>query len=368
MNCPTELTVRDNFPQALRCVVAVIATLLFLPIPGVLASSGESGSNTVVAKIGAHAVTQGEVDSKVAAQLYDLRKQALDDIIDDYLVQQAARKAGLKPNEYLEKQVNSSSPRVSSAEAEKYYNQHKAQLDTRTGVHSFAEIKTRLVDALQHQQDQEARDQVLQKLRAENHISVLLTAPRVSVASAGHPSMGAAAAPITIVEFGDFQCPFCRAAENSLNQVRQKYGDKVRVVYLDFPLGFHPHAMDAARAAGCAGDQDKFWQFHDALFLDQKQLDPAGLKQTAAKVGLDANKFDKCFASDKHDAAIRQDVAEGNSLGVTGTPTFFINGRQLVGAQPPPKFSEMIDEELAHAQVPAISRQAMSNSNQRVAN
>jgi protein-disulfide isomerase len=323
------------------------------------ASSGNGGPNTVLATIGDHPVTLREVDSKVAVQLYDLRKQALDNIIDDYLLQEAARRAGVKSEEYVNQQVRSSSPRVTAHEAEQFYSEHKAQLDAQTGGRSFSQIEPRLVAALQHQRDQDAQKQLIQKLRAANHISVMLQAPRVSVASAGHPSIGASSAPVTIIEFSDFQCPFCRAAESSLKQVRQRYGDQVRLVYMDFPLGFHAHAMDAARAARCAADQDKFWQFHDALFLDQRKLDPDGLRQTAAKVGLDRDKFNACFTNNNHDAGIRQDMAEGNSLGVTGTPTFYINGRQLVGAQPLPKFNEVIDEEIAQAKAPANSRQAM---------
>ena len=374
MKGSTELPGRSTLRQALCFgVLAAIAALILLPMPGAAStegklaspvSSGGGGPNTVLATIGDHPVTQGEVDSKVAAQLYDLRKQALDEIINNYLVQRAAKMAGLKPDEYIDRQI----PRVTDHEAEQYYTQHKVQIDAHTGVHSFDQIKPRLIAALQHQRDQEGQEQLFQKLRAANHITVMLTAPRVNVASAGHPSAGAASAPVTIVEFSDFQCPFCRAAENSLKQVRQKYGDQVKLVYMDFPLSFHPHAMDAARAARCAADQDKFWQFHDALFLDQKKLDPDNLKQTAAKIGLDSDKFNSCFTSDKHDAGIQKDMTEGNSLGVTGTPTFFVNGRQLVGAQPPPKFYEVIDEELEHAKAPVIARQAMRNANERAAN
>jgi protein-disulfide isomerase len=369
-----ELPGRGAVRQVLRLGLwAVIAALIFLPIPGATAtqevpataaSSGGGGPNTVLATVGNYRVTQGEVDRKVAAQLYDLRKQALDEIIDDYLVQRAAKKAGLKPDEYLDRQI----PHVTDHEAEQYYTQHKAQIDAQIGDHSFDQIKPRLIAAMQHQRDQEGRDQLIQKLRAENHISVLMEAPRVSVASAGHPSRGTASAPVTIVEFSDFQCPFCRAAEGSLKEVQQKYGDQVRLVYMDFPLGFHPHAMDAARAARCASDQDKFWPFHDALFLDQKKLDPNGLKQTAVKIGLDGNKFDSCFATAEHDAGIRKDMAEGNSLGVTGTPTFFINGREMVGAQPPVKFNEVIDEELARAKASANSPQAMRSTDKQAAN
>jgi protein-disulfide isomerase len=341
---------------------------LILAVSGVAASSStvsstvasnNSGPNTVLATIGAHPVTLGEVDHKVAVQLYDLRKQALDNIIDEYLVQQAAERAGVKPDEYVDQQVRSHTAQVTPREAEQFYGEHKAQLDAQTGGRPFSQIEPRLVAALQRQRDQDAQKQLIQKLRAENQIAVLLQAPRVSVASAGHPSIGGRSAPVTIVEFSDFQCPFCRAAENSLKQVRQKYGDQVRLVYMDFPLGFHPHAMDAARAARCAADQDKFWQFHDALFLDQKKLDPDNLQQTAAKLGLDRAKFNACFTNDKQNAGIRQDMAEGNSLGVTGTPTFFINGRELVGAQPAPKFNDVINEEIARAKVSANTTQAM---------
>lgn len=365
MKCSTELEGCRMVPRWLTNLGLTLALAFWA---GVAAGSGStlssvgssnSGPKTVLATIGDHQVTLGEVDRKVAVQLYDLRKQALDNIIDEYLVQQAAKRAGVKPNQYLDQQVRSSSPRVTAGEAEQFYKEHKAQLDAQTGGRTFSQIEPRLIAALQRQQDQEAQKQLIQKLRAENQVSVLLQAPRVSVASAGHPSTGGPSAPVTIIEFSDFQCPFCRAAESSLKQVRQKYGDEVRLVYMDFPLGFHPHAMDAARAARCAADQDKFWQFHDALFLDQKKLDPDNLKQTAAKVGLDRDKFNACFSNGKEDAGIRQDMAEGNSLGVTGTPTFFINGRELVGAQPAPKFNEVIDEEIARAKLSANSNEAM---------
>jgi protein-disulfide isomerase len=366
MKCSKELEGCSSAPRA-RWLTS-LSLALTLALSGVAASSStvsstvasnNSGPNTVLATIGAHPVTLGEVDRKVAVQLYDLRKQALDNIIDEYLVQRAAERAGVKPDEYVDQQVRSHIARVTPREAEQFYGEHKAQLDAQTGGRPFSQIEPRLVAALQRQRDQDAQKQLIQKLRAENQIAVLLQAPRVSVASAGHPSIGGRSAPVTIVEFSDFQCPFCRAAENSLKQVRQKYGDQVRLVYMDFPLGFHPHAMDAARAARCAADQDKFWQFHDALFLDQKKLDPDNLQQTAAKLGLDRAKFNACFTNDKQNAGIRQDMAEGNSLGVTGTPTFFINGRELVGAQPAPKFNDVINEEIARAKVSANTTQAM---------
>jgi protein-disulfide isomerase len=323
------------------------------------ASCDDHGSKTVLATIGGHSITQAEVDAKVAEQLYTLRKQALDDLVDDYLLRQAAKRIGLNAPDYVRQQLKSTSPPVTNDEAQHFYSEHKAQIDAQIGNQSFRQIQPRLVAALQRQRDQDAQQQLIRKLRAENHVTVLLQAPHVTVASAGHPSTGTQSAPVTIIEFSDFQCPFCRAAESSLRQVRQKYGDQIRLVYMDFPLSFHPHAMDAARAGRCAADQGKFWEFHDALFLEQKSLDPDSLKHTAIRVGLDPDKFNACLSSDRHNTGIRQDMAEGSALGVTGTPTFFINGRELVGAQPAPKFDEVIDEELVRAQASGSSRQAM---------
>lgn len=175
----------------------------------------------------------------------------------------------------------------------------------------------------------------------------MLTAPRIDVKTAGHPELGAKDAPITIVEFSDFQCPFCGRAEPTLKQVREKYGDKVRVIYMDFPLGIHDHALDAASAGRCAGEQGKFWQFHDAMFADQTKLTPADLKANAKKLGLDTAKFNDCLDKGKYKAEIESDLAQGKDLGIDGTPAFFINGRPLTGAQPFEKFQSTIDEELA---------------------
>ncbi len=171
----------------------------------------------------------------------------------------------------------------------------------------------------------------------------MLTAPRIQVKTAGHPEIGSKDAPITIVEFSDFQCPFCGRAEPTLKQVREKYGDKVRLIYMDFPLGIHDHAIDAVlRQVDARGKQGKFWQFHDAMFADQSKLTPADLKASAKKLGLDTAKFDDCLDKGKYKAGIEADLAQGRDLGIEGTPAFYINGRPLSGAQPFDKFQTTI--------------------------
>jgi protein-disulfide isomerase len=129
--------------------------------------------------------------------------------------------------------------------------------------------------------------------------------------------------------------------------LRAKYGDKIRLVHMDFPLPFHSHALDAAKAGRCANEQGKFWQFRDALFADQSKLAPADLKATAKTLGLNTGQFNACFDKAKYDSEIKSDQAAGEKVGVDGTPAFFIDGRPVTGAQPIPKFEEIIDDELA---------------------
>jgi len=163
----------------------------------------------------------------------------------------------------------------------------------------------------------------------------------------GAPSKGPAAALVTIVEFSDFHCPYCRTVVPTIAQVLARYPDKVRLVYRDFPLdGLHPGARRASEAARCAGDQGKFWAYHDLIYAAEPDSSPEQLKRFAQQAGLDVGAFEGCLASGKHRPAVQQDVDEGIRLGVEGTPAFFINGRMLAGAQPLEAFVRIIDDEL----------------------
>ena len=340
------------------------AAMIFAAVTIIIGSAGaltprtlwaaDETANPVVATIGDHQITQHEMDAAVLqgiskSQLYDRRKQALDKLVDGYVIEAAAKKANLTPEAYLARELHAKNGQVTEADARKYYDAHKAGIDSQTGGHPFSEIKGLLVNALQRHGERERHDALIAKLRADEQVKVMLEAPRVNVVSAGHPWTGGKDAAVTIVEFSDFQCPYCRAAEPALKQIRVKYGDKVKLVYMDFPLGMHQHAMDAAVAGRCAADQDKFWQFHDAIFADQSKLDAASLKADAAKVGVDTKKFNVCFAAKPGVAGINADQAEGQRLGVSGTPTFFVNGREMVGAGTDKGFSDVIDDELSHA-------------------
>ena len=313
-------------------------------------SAPTTDSSTVLAEVGNRTITQQQVDARLKLQLYNARKAVIDQMIDDYLLQQAAERQRLSITAYLKREVDDKAAgEVNEAVARKFYNENKDKIPALKSAGSYDKIKDRLLAALRNRVADQKRAELLASLRKQADVKVLLEPPRMEVAAGGHPALGPGKAPVTIVEFGDFQCPFCRAAESTVNAVRLKYGDRVRLVYVDFPLSFHNHSMDAANAARCAGEQDKFWQFHDAMFADQTKLAPADLKATAGKLKLDTAKFDKCVDQVRYQDAINRDVELGHKLNVTGTPAFFINGRPLEGAQPEAKFIEVIDDELSPA-------------------
>jgi len=171
----------------------------------------------------------------------------------------------------------------------------------------------------------------------------------VKVDVGNSPARGGKNAAVTVVEWSDFQCPYCSRVEPTINQLRAEYGDKVKWVWKNQPLPFHPNAMPAAEAAMAAGDQGKFWEMHDKLFENQAKLGPDLYDQLAKELGLDLNKFHDSISSGKNKAAIQADMSAGSAAGAGGTPTFFVNGHKLVGAQPPDAFKQVIDAELSHA-------------------
>ena len=175
---------------------------------------------------------------------------------------------------------------------------------------------------------------------------ILIEAPRQTVAAANGAAKGPASAPIEIIEFSDFQCPFCQRANPTVTQVLNTYGDRIHFVYRHFPLGNHPNARPAAEASQCAAEQGKFWQYHDALFANPSKLADADLKQRAAELGLDTTRFNACVDTHKFKAQVDADMQAGEEAGVNGTPAFFVNGRMLSGAQPFDAFKRLIDEEL----------------------
>ncbi len=174
-------------------------------------------------------------------------------------------------------------------------------------------------------------------------------APVIEVSADDDPVKGSEDAPVTIIEFSDFECPFCaRFYSQTLSQIEKNYIDtgKVKLVYRDFPLSFHQEAQPAAEASECADEQGKFWEMHDKIFENQQLISDSSYKQWATEMGLDTEQFNECLDSGKYASEVQKDFADGQAYGVSGTPAFFINGTKLIGAQPYSKFEEVIENAL----------------------
>jgi len=335
------------FLAAALVVSTTVLAAFALALPAGAAAATDSGP--VLAEVGGHKITQQEVDSKIKVQLYDARKEAVDQMVDDYLLQQAAKKDKLSVADYVKREVDDKvTADVNDATAKKFYDQNKDKIPALKSA-PYDKIKDRLIAALRQRDAQQQHEELMARLRKDAGAKILLQPPRINVSlgAGGHPTLGPKDAPVKVIEFADFQCPFCKRSEDAVQAIHKKYGDRIQLVFMDFPLSFHPHAMPAANAARCANAQGKFWQYHDALFADQSKLEPADLKATAKTLGLDTAKFNACLDKNQYSAAIEKDLAEGHKLNVNGTPTFFIDGREVVGAQPTENFTNIIDQELA---------------------
>jgi protein-disulfide isomerase len=315
------------------------------------AAPASEDAGQVVATIGDEKITLGDVDKKAGAQLaqvrqqiFDIRKQALDGLVMDRLVSAEAKKRGITDQELLKAEVEDKVPEPTDAQVQELYDQNKARL----GDQTLEQVKPRIVAFLKQKGSAQRMEEFSNELKEAAKVQISLEPPRVSVPVPDTaPRFGSASAPVQIIEFSDFECPYCSRAANTVTEIEKKYGDKVSVVYRYFPLEFHPHAQKAAEAAACANDQGKFWPYHDKLFANQKALEPASLEQYASELGLDTAAFKTCLESGKNAPLVAADLEAGKSAGVQGTPGFFVNGRFLGGALPIDQFSAIIDDELS---------------------
>jgi protein-disulfide isomerase len=291
-----------------------------------------------VARWNGGSITTAELDAAV----YEQRKQALDQMLVRKLVEQKAKAENIAPEALFKREVADKLKKPSDQEMKKFYDEQskKQQLPP------FEQIKEQIAQYLERPQLAAAQAAFVEQLKKEMNVEVTLKPPRVEVAAEG-PSRGPTTAPVTIVEFSDFECPYCSKAEETVQKVMKAYDGKVRLVYRDFPLPFHPQAQKAAEAAQCAGDQGKYWEMHEKLFANQQALQPVALKGYAKDLKLDQSKFDQCLDSGDKAKVVDANRKAGEKVGVTGTPAFFVNGYLLTGAQPFEEFKTLIDAELA---------------------
>jgi protein-disulfide isomerase len=286
----------------------------------------------VFATVNGREITSADIEESlrplvfnVQAQVYALRNQELDVKINDALLEQEAQKRNVTARALLDAEVTSKLTPVTEAEAQKFYDENKERING-----DFAQLKSQVISYLAEQARQKATLAFAQRLRESATVQTFLVAPEppvLKIATDDQPSKGNAAAPVTIVEFTDYQCPSCARQHPVIERLLGEYGDRVRLVVRDFPLEQHGDAFKAAEAAEAAREQGKYWEYVAVLMQNQAELGAAKLKEYAGRLGLDRAKFDAAFDSGRFADKVRRDIHDGYRLGVNATPSIFVNGR-----------------------------------------
>jgi protein-disulfide isomerase len=330
------------------------ALIAFAPfVMSALAFSASVGNNltvtsdTVIADVNGTKITFGEFEEKRAHNLYQPRdafyrqeRKVLDDYINEYLVEQQAKKEGLTVEQLLDKHVRSTLPKDPSEEALHVYYEG---VDTKE---SYEALRPKILERIRQVRFERAKAAYIQTLRSQANVVVSLPPPRVEIALANTPVLGEQNAPVMFIEYADYECPYCQQVAPTLLKLQTEYKGKVAFAFKDTPLPMHPRAEKAAEAARCAGAQGKYWDYHDELFASKK-LEVPDLKEQAQKLNLNMAAFNSCLDSGSQAGVVQTQIAESNDLGIQGTPSFFINGRFVAGAATYEQLKDVIDQELA---------------------
>jgi protein-disulfide isomerase len=327
-------------------MLSTLAVLLLLAPAALAAEKG-------VATIGNQTISQAELDAAIGNRLmrmrteeYNARKSTLDDLIAERLLKAEADKRSITVEELLKTEVGGRIEMPTAAEVEPFYEGTKDRYASLSKDEAIAQI----IEGMRRQRIATRTAEYVKSLRTAAGVKVFLEPPRSTVVATG-PTRGAENAPVTIYEFSDFECQFCGKASGTVKKLEQRYGDQVKIVFVDYPLAMHRTAPRAAEAGHCAAEQGKFWELHDRFFSKNGgPLADADIRNYATDAGVDMAAFDACMKSGKHAETWKAGQSAGTKVGVGSTPTFFVNGRMVVGAAPLEQFTAIIDDELARTQ------------------
>jgi protein-disulfide isomerase len=333
-------------------LVLLLALVVVVPA---CAKKGETTTaaveDEIVAQVAGEVITMSQLEQAKAAQLkrfeqerYDLLRSALDDVAMETMITKAAAERGVTSEELMRAEVQDKIMPPTEEELKARYEANK----DRAGGRSFEEVRAPLERMMIEESTQARLKAFNNELKKNYDFKIMLEPPRSEVTiPVDAMAKGPVDAPVTMVEFADFQCPYCRRAHPVVSRLLMEYQDKIRYVFRDYALAFHKRAVPASVAAYCANEQGKYWDYYESLKVMVGDLQDADLNQRAESMGLDMDAFKACMAAGKYEGLVNAGFADGQALGVTGTPTYFINGRMLIGAQPYEAFKEIIDEEIA---------------------
>jgi protein-disulfide isomerase len=323
-------------------------TRLMLAAVAVLASMGLASAqdSEAVAEIKGEKITRAELHEQESGMLlqarydfYKAEQRALDELIARRLLENEARRQHLSVEELLKREVDDKVQDLTEEQLRTVYEAIAPQ-------EAFEAMRDKIQDSVRAQRVKKARRDYIDSLREKANVLVLLAPPSADFAVGNAARLGPASAPVQLVEFADFECPYCIKVYPELKKLKAEFGDRISLVYKDFPLPMHAHAEKAAEAARCAGVQNKFWPYHDRLF-SSTQIDVPQLKQFATDLGLDMAKFNICLDSGQQAAAVQKDAAEAKKIGLSGTPSFFLNGHFFTGALQYEDLRKMVLRELS---------------------
>lgn len=303
------------------------------------------GDQTVVAEVGGIKVTLGELEQEESAKLlaahyqyYQAQSKALEDLVDKKLLEQKAKSENLTVDQLIDRDIKSKVTDPSEDQMKVYYE----GLET---DQPYEAVRDKILEKIRQLRTDKVRAAYVKELRAQTLVTIALAPPKAKVDVGEAQLLGPKSAKVVLVEFADYECPYCQRVATDVKKLKDEFGDKVAFTYKDFPLPNHSRAEKAAEAARCASKQNKFWEFHDELF-HSKELDVDQLKAQARALQLDSAQFDKCLDSGEQAGAVAKDRKEGLKLGISGTPSFFINGHYLSGALDYAGLREVIEQQL----------------------
>lgn len=281
---------------------------------------------------------------KLHQRLYDMQMQALGNLVANRLLEAAASKDEQSVDEYVNAKIAHKIGVPTSKDVSTYYDNQKDKINK-----PLKEVRTQIVELLTREKARAHLAELVATLRLESDLEIHIGPPRIPIDLEGARSRGPAEAPVTVVEYSDFQCPFCRRVQPVLAELSEKYGDDVRWVFKDLPLQeIHPEAMRAAQAARCAGEQGKFWEYRAKLF-EQELFTDAVYTDLAKEVRIKADPLMECLDSGKYEEPVVAEAREAAAFGVDGTPAIFVNGILSSGARPLEFYDNLIQRELEAA-------------------
>ena len=278
-------------------------------------------------------------------QIYKLKLQELNNLTREHVLKTRAEEAKMPVEDFVNKKVVRGKVKVTERDFKEFVESRGRSLEN-----IDAALKQRIFKFLEEKKKDDKIEAYVASWTRKNPVEVYFKRPvvKIDVEVGKAPVWGNSNAPITIVEFSDFQCPFCSRANDTLTKLKKKYKGKIKIAYKHFPLPNHKDALPAAAASMCVHEQNakKFWPYHDMLFKNPRGLDTESLVKMAKKVGVNEGKFKECFEGKKYESFVQEDITYGNKVGVESTPTFFINGEMVAGAQAQETFEEIIDAQL----------------------